>query len=59
MADSFKLCQTIVKPFSITKLHQSVVHRGIANTENFDRILFFIGSISSSVAYYFAESVEE
>jgi phosphatidylglycerophosphate synthase len=40
--DYLELCQPIVRPFSILKLAPGTVHRGIANRELTDRILFFV-----------------
>jgi hypothetical protein len=39
-----QVSQVVCKPFSILKLFPGVVHRGIANEEAFDRILFFIST---------------
>lgn len=41
---ALEVSQVVCKPFSILKLFPGVVHRGIANEEAFDRILFFIST---------------
>lgn len=41
-ADYLEVCQPIVRPFSILKMSSGTVHRGIANKETTDRILFFV-----------------
>ena len=41
-APYLEVCQPIVRPFSILKMEPGTVHRGIANKEMTDRILFFI-----------------
>jgi len=38
---SIEVCQAVCFPFSILKLFPAVAHRGISNTESFDRVLFF------------------
>ena len=39
-----EITQVISEPFSILKLMPNVIHRGIANKENYDRILFFVST---------------
>lgn len=40
--DAIIVSQLICKPFSLIKLKPNVPHRGIANHDNYDRIVFFI-----------------
>ena len=40
--DAIVVSQLICKPFSLIKLGVNVPHRGIANFDNYDRIVFFI-----------------
>ncbi len=39
-----QVSQLVCKPFSIVKLFPGVIHRGIANEESFDRVLFFVST---------------
>jgi len=39
-----EVTQIISRPFSIVKLMPNVIHRGIANKENYDRNMFFIST---------------
>ncbi len=39
-----EVTQVISEPFSILKLMPSVLHRGIANREDYDRIIFFLST---------------
>lgn len=39
-----EVTQVISEPFSILKLMPNVIHRGIANKEDYDRILFFLST---------------
>eukprot|EP00300_Choanocystis_sp_HF-7_P008312 c15845_g1_i1.p1 GENE.c15845_g1_i1~~c15845_g1_i1.p1 ORF type:complete len:479 (+),score=97.13 c15845_g1_i1:118-1437(+) len=45
--DFVEVCQTIARPFAIVRLFETVMHRGIANGEDFDRVLFFISTNDS------------
>lgn len=44
--DSIEVSQLLAKPFSILKLWPSIMHRGIDNGEDYDRVMFFISSDS-------------
>ena len=39
-----EVTQIISRPFSILKLMPNVIHRGIANKEDYDRNMFFIST---------------
>jgi hypothetical protein len=39
-----EVCQVVCKPFAILKLFMSIMHRGIANGEDYDRLLFFVST---------------
>ena len=43
-----EVTQVISEPFSILKLMPNVIHRGIANREDYDRILFFLSTSKAS-----------
>jgi hypothetical protein len=42
--DHFEVCQVISQPFTIWKLFPECIHRGIANGEDYDRVMFFIST---------------
>jgi hypothetical protein len=39
-----EVSQVVCKPFAILKLFPSIMHRGIANGEDYDRLLFFVST---------------
>jgi len=43
-----EVTQVISEPFSILKLMPNVIHRGIANREDYDRVLFFLSTSKAS-----------
>jgi hypothetical protein len=43
-----EVSQVISEPFSILKLMPNVIHRGIANKEDYDRVLFFLSTSKTS-----------
>ena len=46
---SLEVSQLIARPFSLIKMFPSVMHRGISNGEDYDRIMFFLCSDSKPV----------
>lgn len=51
-----EVTQVISEPFSILKLMPNVIHRGIANREDYDRVLFFLSTSKASRIPLIAES---
>jgi len=41
-ANHMEICQVISKPYTLLKLYPGTCHRGIANGEDYDRVLFFV-----------------
>ncbi|EFC36787.1 predicted protein [Naegleria gruberi] len=43
-SECLQVCQVVCKAFNLLKLHPGVCHRGIANGENYDRVMFFLST---------------
>lgn len=52
-----EVTQVISEPFSILKLMPNVIHRGIANKEDYDRVLFFLSTSKASRVPIIGESI--
>jgi hypothetical protein len=42
--DHLEVCQLVCKPYTLFKLYPGVVHRGIANKAEYDRVVFFVST---------------
>mmetsp|Transcript_3013 Transcript_3013/g.4592 ORF Transcript_3013/g.4592 Transcript_3013/m.4592 type:complete len:446 (+) Transcript_3013:155-1492(+) len=47
--DHLEVCQVVTEPYSILKLFPGCIHRGIANKEDYDRILFFVSTSETEI----------
>ena len=43
-ANHLEVCQIVSKPFNLLKMYPCILHHGIANGEDYDRILFFLST---------------
>lgn len=50
-----EVTQIIARPFSVVKLMPNVIHRGIANKEDYDRNMFFISTSRTDKIPYLGE----
>lgn len=58
-APYLQLCQMLVPAFTVLKMWECVMHRGIKNGENYDRVMFFLSSDSEPVENSFDVVMDE